>query len=251
MDNIINKNKFIKALVVILELLAIGGFLYLILLPFYPDVKYYFELKNNSSINYKNIDEVKKAVGQIVKEPSDGGSSGKVELEQIKSTTTEEIGKVTNNAASEKKTEGQKVYPAPQAGGGVNRLIIPKIGVNAPIVESADENYGLAHGVWHLPKSSTPEEQGNMIITGHRFKYLPPNNLTFYLFHKLEKGDISSVIWEGKIYYYRIKEIKIVSGEDTSILKQTNEPILTMYTCDPIYSTKNRLVVIGEFVKEK
>lgn len=251
MDNIINKRKIIKALVVILELLAIGGFLYLIFLPFYPSLKYYFELKNNSSVDYKNIDEVKKAVEKIVEEPVNGDSGGKVEFEQIKSTTTEEIGKVINNAGSEKKTEGQKINPASQTGGGVNRLIIPKIGVNAPIIESADENYGLDRGVWRLPKSSTPEEQGNMIITGHRFKYLPPSNLTFYLFHKLEKGDIASVIWEGKIYYYRIKEIKIVNADDVSILKQSDKPILTMYTCDPIYSTKNRLTVIGELIIDK
>jgi LPXTG-site transpeptidase (sortase) family protein len=87
-----------------------------------------------------------------------------------------------------------------------------------------------------------------MILTGHRFKYLPPSNLTFYLFHKLEEGDIASVIWDNKLYYYRIKEIKTVSGEDTSILKQTKTPILTIYTCDPIYSTKNRLVVISELI---
>ena len=254
MDNIINKRKIIKALVVILELLAIGGFLYLIFLPFYPAVKYYVELKNNSSVDYKNIDEVKKAVEQIVGEPIGGVNNEKAELKQIKSTTTEEKSelpeKIINNAGSGKKTDGQKANTNPQAGEVVNRLIIPKIGVNAPIIESADENYALARGAWRLPKSSTPEEQGNMIITGHRFKYLPPSNLTFYLFHKLEEGDITSVVWNGNIYYYRISEKKIISAGDTSILRETDEPTLTMYTCDPIYSTKNRLVITSKLISK-
>jgi sortase A len=254
MDNVISKKKIIKALVVILELLAIGGFLYLIFLPFYPAISYYFKSKSSAAVNYKNIEEVKKEVEQIIEERLDEVNSEKAELGQIKSTTTEKnselLDKVKNSAGSEKKIDGQKVNAAPKAGGGVNRLIIPKIGVNAPIIESADENYGLDRGVWRLPKSSTPEEEGNMIITGHRFKYLPPSNLTFYLFHKLEEGDIASVVWNGSIYYYRISEKKIVSAADTSILRETDEPTLTMYTCDPIYSTKNRLVITSRLINK-
>lgn len=132
-----------------------------------------------------------------------------------------------------------------------NRLIIPKIGVNAPIVESNSEDYGLSRGAWRMPKSSTPDEGGNTVITGHRFKYLPPNNLTFYLFHKLEVGDIFSSIWEDEIYYYKIREIKIVKSTDLSILNESDESIMTLFTCDPIYSTENRLVVIGELITEE
>jgi sortase A len=97
-----------------------------------------------------------------------------------------------------------------------------------------------------LPDSSTPDQGGNTVITGHRFKYLPPNNLTFYLFDKLAAGDIISVIWHEQEYYYRIKETKIVDKTETSILNQTREPILTLFTCHPIYSEENRLVVIAE-----
>ena len=130
-----------------------------------------------------------------------------------------------------------------------NRLIITKIGVNAPIVESQSAKYGLSKGVWHLPESSTPDKGGNTVITGHRFKYLPPHNMTFYLFHKLEVGDLVSVIWHEKDYLYRIREIKIVDKTDLSILKPTSEPILTLFTCHPIYSTENRLVVIAGLIE--
>ena len=130
-----------------------------------------------------------------------------------------------------------------------NRVIIKKIGVNAPIVESQNSNYGLSKGAWHVPESSTPDKGSNTVITGHRFKYLPPNNLTFYLFHKLEVGDEVYIIWDKEDYFYKIKEIKIVPDTEISILNPTSNPILTMFTCDPIYSTKNRLVVIADLIE--
>ncbi|RLC38034.1 hypothetical protein DRH27_03250 [Candidatus Falkowbacteria bacterium] len=129
-----------------------------------------------------------------------------------------------------------------------NRIIINKIGVNAPIVESKSSEYGLSKGSWRVPESSTPDKGGNTVITGHRFKYLPPNNLTFYLFHKLEINDKFSIIWDEKIFNYRIKEIKTVPATQLSIMNPTSEPIVTLFTCDPIYSTKNRLVVVGELI---
>lgn len=126
-----------------------------------------------------------------------------------------------------------------------NRLIITKIGVNAPIIQTDSENEGLNKGVWLMPQGVTPGKTGNTIITGHRFKYLPPNNTTFYLFHKLEVGDIVSIIWDKENYYYKIKEIKIVDETDLSVYDGSNDSILTMFTCHPIYSSQKRLVVIS------
>jgi sortase A len=127
-----------------------------------------------------------------------------------------------------------------------DRLIIPKIGVNAPIVVSDNEEYGLSQGAWLVPDTSTPDKGGNTVITGHRFKYLPPNNVTFYLFHKLEKGDSVFVVWKEKKYTYKIIETKIVEAAEVSIEYPTKDPRLTLYTCHPIYSQKQRLVVAAE-----
>jgi sortase A len=97
-----------------------------------------------------------------------------------------------------------------------------------------------------MPDGSRPGEGGNTIISGHRFKYLPPNNLTFYLFHKLKKDDLVYMLWKGDKIFYKIKEIKVVEDTDLSILDQTDDEILTMFTCTPIYSTEKRLVIIAE-----
>jgi len=148
-------------------------------------------------------------------------------------------------------TEAVDELPAAEIADSPNRLIITKIGVNAPIVESNNDTYGLSRGAWRVPDGSTPKQGGNTIITGHRFKYLPPNNVTFYLFDRLERGDIVSVLWNEEYFYYRIKETKVVPATDVSILDQTDESILTLFTCDPIWSTKNRLVIVSELINEE
>lgn len=127
-----------------------------------------------------------------------------------------------------------------------NYLIIPKIGVDIPIIDSDNSDLALSRGAWRMPETSTPDKGGNTVIAGHRFKYLPPNNLTFYLLDKLAKGDKMTIIWSGKTYNYKVAETKIVSPDEISVLDPTQETTLTLITCDPIFSEENRLVVIGE-----
>jgi sortase A len=209
-DLFFQNKKFLKALVILLELFALGLVFYLIALPFYPQIKYKIEL-SNSKIEAEAKDIVK---------------------------------------AEEEVKNYKSAFPAADYAISHNRLIIKKIGVNSPIVETKNSEYGLSLGSWHVPESSTPDKGGNTVLTGHRFKYLPPNNLTFFLLNKMEPGDIISVIWKDKDFFYRVKEVKIVPPEEVSILNQSKDPILTLYTCDPIYSQKNRLVVISELVSE-
>ena len=206
-----NRTKRLRALVFTLELLALALLLYIFVLPVYPLVEYQIFTAENKKINIEAKDEA------IVKQKT----------EEFKSSLPESAYAVSSN-----------------------RLIITKIGVNAPIVESKNEAYGLDKGAWRIPESSTPDKGSNTVITGHRFKYLPPNNLTFYLLDKLEVGDIISVIWKEQNYYYRVKETKVVSDTELSVLDPSDKPIITLFTCTPIYSTENRLVVIGELIEE-
>ncbi len=129
-----------------------------------------------------------------------------------------------------------------------NRLVIPKIGVDIPVVDSKDSAWALNRGAWRMPETSTPDKGSNTAIAGHRFKYLPPNNLTFYLLDKLAVGDGLAIIWEGKEYTYRVTESKIVLPTQVSVLAPTEKPTLTLITCDPIFSQKNRLIVTAELL---
>jgi len=207
-----NKLRILRALVFTLELLALALLLYIFVLPVYPLVGYKMATTENKKISIEAKDEA------IVKQKT----------EEYKST-----------------------FPESEYAISPNRLIITKIGVNAPIVESKNEAYGLDRGAWRVPETSTPDKGSNTVITGHRFKYLPPNNLTFYLLDKLEIGDIISVIWKEQNYYYRVKETKVVPDTELSVLNPSDKPIITLFTCTPIYSTENRLVVVGELMEEE
>lgn len=211
MEQITKNKKFIRYAVIACEALAAGIIIYLITLPFYPAVKY----------------ELTADKPEIAARARD--------IEIVK----EEVAEIKNNLPA----AGYAVSP--------NRLIITKIGVNAPIVEAKTAEAGLSKGAWRMPESSTPEKGGNTVITGHRFKYLPPNNLTFYLFDKLAAGDLVSVIWENEDFLYRIRETKIVEPTELSILAKSESPILTMFTCHPVYSTAQRLVVVADLVEEE
>lgn len=205
----IKNKKVIKAAVIFLEVLAVFLIIYLFVLPFYPRLKYQFGHR--------------------------------------RATTGEAAQSVL--IAKEQVAQFRGGLPEAEYAVSKNRLIIAKIGVNAPIVEAADEKSGLNKGAWRLPETSTPDRGGNTVITGHRFKYLPPNNLTFFLFDKLTAGDIVSVIWDEEEYYYRIRETRIVPGTELSILNPSSEPILTLFTCHPIYSTERRLVVVADMIE--
>ena len=127
-----------------------------------------------------------------------------------------------------------------------NILAIPKIGVKTEIVGGNNAEYAWSKGAWLEPATSTPDKGGNTVFSAHRFRYLPPHEKTFYLLDKLEAGDTFSVYWEGKEYRYIVRDTKVVLPTDVYILEPTDESIITLYTCTPIFSTAKRLVVTGE-----
>lgn len=132
----------------------------------------------------------------------------------------------------------------------INKLTINKIDVDMPIIVSDSEDEGLSKGAWILPDTSTPDKGGNTVISAHRWKYLPPSKKTFYLLDKVQTGDIISVIWEKETYYYKVKETKIVHKTGVHILAPSKNPVLTLFTCHPVYSTENRFVVIADLMTE-
>ena len=126
-----------------------------------------------------------------------------------------------------------------------NRLVIPAIGVNIPIVEGKNENV-LFQGAWRRPNTSTPDRGGNTVITGHRFHYVPPHNQTFYNLNKLENGAKIFVFWKDKEYIYKVYESFVVEPEQVEIEDNLPGDILTLYTCHPLWTADSRFVVRAE-----
>jgi len=125
---------------------------------------------------------------------------------------------------------------------GQNKLIIPKIGVDIDISEG-NEEWALQYGAWHRPSTGDPVNGGNMVLTGHRFRYLPPNNTTFYHLDKLEDGDVMTIMWDNQRYDYIIEKTFVVEKTAIEIESQEEDGILTLYTCTPLWSSSKRLVV--------
>lgn len=137
---------------------------------------------------------------------------------------------------------------APQAGTTpISRVIIPKIGVDMELFEGNAS--ALERGAWRLPQSRHPDLIGNTIITAHRYKYRPPSSKTFYLLDKMEIGDTFIVHWNGGEYKYRIDKKEVRPASDFTMLTDTFDRRVTLITCDPLFSTANRLIVSGRLVR--
>lgn len=130
-----------------------------------------------------------------------------------------------------------------------SRIVIPKIGVDMEIVEGTDEKASLNLGAWRMPMTSTPEKGSNTVITGHRFKYRPPSPRTFWRLDELVEGDQILVYWNGEEYEYTVNETKVVEPSAVEVLYPTEEPIVTLITCTPLFTTKQRLIVTGKQVQ--
>lgn len=122
-----------------------------------------------------------------------------------------------------------------------NRLIIPKIGVDTNILEGSSLAVLNHHdGVWHQLGAITGD---NFVLSGHRFKYLPPNTSTLYNLGQLQVGDAILVDWEGKRYVYSVSATELIRQSDTSILAPSPTTELTIYTCYDLRQTERTVVI--------
>lgn len=148
-----------------------------------------------------------------------------------------------------------------------NRIEIPKIAVNAPIITpekgvealvANDWNVledtirdSLLKGVVHYPGTAEPGDKGNAFFTGHSsnvFWDISKYNSVFALLPKLEVGDDIFVYYEQTKYHYKIIAKKEVTPKDVSILAQGNEKQLTLMTCTPVGTNYRRLVLTAELI---
>lgn len=125
-----------------------------------------------------------------------------------------------------------------------NRIVIPSIQLNEPIVESNTINAIKDGGTWRRPKSSDPTRGGNTVIVGHRF--YGSNVSTFYHLDKVLPGQKLAVYWQGVEHVYEVVETKVVEANQVEIESSTTDERLTLYTCTPIWTAKQRLVVIAK-----
>ncbi len=131
---------------------------------------------------------------------------------------------------------------------GENLLYISKSQVNRAIIET-DNIKNIHEDVWIWPDSKKPNEGGNTVLLAHRYASIGGNRAsTFYNLPEMATGDKSYVVWSGKIYEYEVFETFTVDPSHIEILQNTDENILTMFTCTPLWTSKERFVVRSKLV---
>ena len=122
-------------------------------------------------------------------------------------------------------------------------IAIPKIGLDEVVVEGVGVE-DLKKGVGRYPDTKMPGEQGNSALAGHRTTYGAP----FNRIDELEDGDVITVTTTAGSFRYEVREKKVVTPEEISVLDDTTDNRLTLTTCHPKYSAAQRLIVIGQLV---
>lgn len=128
-----------------------------------------------------------------------------------------------------------------------NKLVIPALEISSKI-NSGSSVSALNDGVWHRPNTGNPGSNNNMVIAGHRFIY--GGRSVFYHLDKLKLGDEITVYWNKKPHYYKVNSIKEVTANDQTVEAPRNYEVLTLYTCTPLWSAENRLVITASPLEE-
>lgn len=127
---------------------------------------------------------------------------------------------------------------------------IPRFGAKfaRPLYEGTTREV-LQRGIGHYVDAPLPGEVGNFAMAGHRTTYGKP----FNKIDKLVKGDVVLVETKDTYYVYRVTDHEIVRPTQVSVLLpvpnqpgvEATEPTLTMTSCHPEFSARERYVVHG------
>ncbi|RFU67344.1 class D sortase [Peribacillus saganii] len=121
----------------------------------------------------------------------------------------------------------------------VGKISIPKIGLNAMIVPGINQK-SLKNAVGWMPSTTLPDEQGNMVLAGHRSHTY---GKFFNRLGELTKEDVITIRSLSGTYTYKVYQIEVVKPTDVSVIQPTGGKTLTLVTCHPLNSNKYRLII--------
>lgn len=147
-----------------------------------------------------------------------------------------------------------------------NRLIVPSLGVNDPIVTSkyvsekdfTNGNFYKELEFWPVKYPTTPEpgQWGNTLIFWHTSEERWKNNpfsMAFAHIAELKQGDMIQVVRNGTLYEYRVVDIQVKYpqhvNETYMLYEWLDKSYLTLMGCYPIGTDKQRILVIAELVQ--
>ena len=120
----------------------------------------------------------------------------------------------------------------------VGHIVIPKIGVNTVVYEGVEQMV-IDEGPAHWPGTAWFGGWGNVVLAGHRATRSQP----FHRAAELVAGD-DIVLWDRSgPYTYRVTGSEVVDDSALWIVEQRPGRTLTLFTCHPIGSAAQRLVI--------
>ncbi len=125
----------------------------------------------------------------------------------------------------------------------VGRLELRRLGLFAIAREGTDAEI-LDRAVGHIPNTGLPGEPGNAAFAAHRDTF-------FRNLENVRAGDRIVVATPDGRHEYVVRDTRVVSPRDVSVLDPTPEPTLTLVTCFPfryIGSAPERFIVRADLV---
>lgn len=125
----------------------------------------------------------------------------------------------------------------------IGRIQIPRTGVDE-VVREGVEQVVIDAGPAHWPGTAALGGWGNVVLAGHRSNRTAP----FLRNGELVPGDLVVLSDPTGSYSYRVTELEVVDDTALWIVDQRPGRTLTIFTCHPIGSSAQRLVVRAELV---
>ncbi len=119
-----------------------------------------------------------------------------------------------------------------------NRIQIPAIGIDAPIVQG-DGWEQLKKGVGQHIGSADPGENGNVVLSAH-------NDIFGEIFRDLDRlkpGDEIIVYTNQRAYTYVVSESQVVEPTQVDLMENTSQPTLTLISCYPYLVDDERIAI--------
>jgi len=121
-----------------------------------------------------------------------------------------------------------------------NRIQIPAIGVDAPVVQG-DGDEQLKKGVGQNYSSANPGKSGNVILSAHNDVY----GEIFRDLDQLEAGDEIVIHTNQRAYTYVVMNTQVVEPTFVKVMDQTPDATVTLISCYPYLVDNQRIVVQG------
>jgi sortase A len=167
------------------------------------------------------------------------------EFEDRLATTTTTTTTTTRRTSRSTTTTAPDPPPPPDDGEAVARLVIPRIGVDKIVVEGIGRR-DLEKGPGHYPGTPLPGQPGNAAIAGHRTTYGAP----FNRIDELVAGDEILVTTLQGSFTYEVIGHEIVAPSAVEVVDDQGDDRLTITSCHPKYSARERIVLTAELADE-